>query len=287
MTAARLTTLTVFALVAFAGNSLLCRVALRETAIDAASFTSIRLVSGALTLWLIARSVSRSRGVKGSWASALALFVYAAGFSYAYTALTAATGALLLFGAVQATMIGQRLWARERLPLRQAAGLGLAVGGLVSFLAPGIARPSLHGTLLMLAAGVAWGIYSVRGIAAANPIAVTAGNFLRAVPLAIALSLVMQARVSIDGAGIAYAVASGALTSGVGYVIWYAVLPSLKPIRAASVQLSVPVIAAFGGVLLLGEPLDLRLVIASIAVLGGIALTIAGRSPRALTAKES
>lgn len=287
MTAARLTTLTVFALVAFAGNSLLCRVALRETAIDAASFTSIRLVSGALTLWLIARSVSRSRGVEGSWASALALFVYAAGFSYAYTALTAATGALLLFGAVQATMIGQRLWARERLPLRQAAGLGLAVGGLVSFLAPGIARPSLHGTLLMLAAGVAWGIYSVRGIAAANPIAVTAGNFLRAVPLALALSLVMQARVSIDGAGIAYAVASGALTSGVGYVIWYAVLPSLKPIRAASVQLSVPVIAAFGGVLLLGEPLDLRLVIASIAVLGGIALTIAGRSPRALTAKES
>lgn len=274
MSIARIVVLTSLAMIAFAGNSLLCRVALKDTGIDAASFTTIRLVSGALVLWLVARFGRSAHVGRGNWLSALALFAYAAGFSYAYVSLPAATGALLLFGAVQATMIGHGIWAGERLLRLQLVGLVLALGGLVSLLLPGLSAPPLAGSLLMLGAGVAWGIYSLRGKGAGDPIRVTAGNFLRAAPVAAALSLLMHDAASLDAAGFWYAVSSGALASGFGYAIWYSALPALKATSAATVQLSVPVIAALGGIVFLGESLTLRLVLASVAILGGIALVI-------------
>ncbi len=266
--------LTALAMTAFAGNSLLCRMALRETDIDAASFTLIRLFSGSLVLWLLVQLRSTDSGGKGSWPSALALFIYAGGFSYAYISLDTGMGALLLFGAVQATMIGYGLWQGERFTPGQLLGLLLALGGLVGLLLPGLSAPPLVGSLLMLAAGTAWGIYSLRGRGVGDPTCVTAGNFIRAVPLALLLSLTMSSSLNLDGAGIGYAVASGALASGLGYAIWYTALPLLKPTNAATVQLSVPVIASAGGVILLGEVLTLRLVLASMAILGGIALVI-------------
>jgi drug/metabolite transporter (DMT)-like permease len=280
MSYARTFVLTSMAMVAFAGNSLLCRSALKATAIDAGSFTTIRLVSGALTLWLVARTRGDAPGA-GNWPSAFALFAYAAGFSFAYLSLTAATGALLLFGAVQATMIGYGIWKGERLRRLQLVGLALAIGGLVVLLMPGLSAPPLLGSALMLGAGVAWGIYSLRGRGAGDPTRVTAGNFLRAAPIAAALSIVMLSEVSLDNAGVWYAVASGALASGIGYAIWYTALPALKATSAATVQLSVPVIAAVGGIVLLGEPLTLRLVLASVAILGGIALVIVKKEQQA------
>ncbi|MGA9853253.1 MAG: DMT family transporter [Gammaproteobacteria bacterium] len=274
MSYARVLLLTALTMIAFAGNSLLCRAALGHSDIDAASFTTIRLISGALMLWLIVQIRRGSRVGKGSWRSAAALFIYAAGFSYAYITLPASTGALLLFGAVQATMIGYGIWTGERLRYIQLAGLILAFAGLIGLLLPGVTAPSLLGSVLMLGAGVAWGVYSLRGRGAGNPIAVTAGNFLRTVPIAIVLSAATFKGISMEADGFWYAVASGALTSGLGYAIWYTVLPALKATSAATVQLSVPVIAALGGVLLLGEHISLRLVLASIAILGGIALVI-------------
>jgi len=262
-------------MIAFAGNSLLCRLALKHTGIDAASFTVLRLVSGALTLWLVGRMRRVAPAGKGSWLSAFALFAYAAGFSFAYVSLPAASGALLLFGAVQATMIGYGVWAGERLLKLQLVGLALAFGGLVSLLLPGLSAPPLRGSILMLAAGVAWGVYSLRGKSAGNAIDVTAGNFLRAVAIVAGLSVVTLGRASIDTPGAWYALASGALASGLGYAIWYTVLPVLRATNAAAVQLSVPVIAAVGGVIFLGESITLRLVLASGAILGGIALVIA------------
>ena len=261
-------------MVAFAGNSLLCRLALKQTGIDAASFTFIRIFSGALALWLIVKVRKSARKGDGNWPSALALFAYAAAFSFAYITLSAATGALLLFGAVQATMICWGVRRGERLRIRQLAGLALAQGGLVVLLFPGLSAPPLRGSILMLGSGVAWGIYSLRGKTAGDPVSATAGNFLRAVPFAAVLSVVLFPRAQVDLAGIGYAVLSGAFASGVGYVIWYTALPGLKAASAATVQLSVPVLAAAGGILLLGEPLTLRFLFASIAVLGGIALVV-------------
>jgi drug/metabolite transporter (DMT)-like permease len=284
MSPARVAAFTSLAMTAFAGNSLLCRVALKQTGIDAASFTTIRLASGAAALWLIARMARKSRDGKGSWPSALALFAYAAGFSFAYVSLPAATGALLLFGAVQATMIGHGIRAGERLVAMQLVGLVLALGGLVGLLLPGISAPPLLGSLLMLGAGVAWGVYSLRGKGAGDPTRVTAGNFARAVPIALALSVLARESVAIDAAGVLYAVASGAIASGIGYAIWYTALPALKSTHAATVQLSVPVIAALGGVVFLGEPLTARYVACSAAVLGGIALVIFEKRSRATAA---
>jgi len=266
--------LTVLAMIAFAGNSLLCRAALKHTSIDAASFTAIRLVSGAVMLWLLVRMRRTPPGGKGNWLSAVALFIYAAGFSFAYVSLPAATGALLLFGAVQATMIGHGIWAGERLRRLQLVGLVLAFGGIVGLLLPGLSAPPLYGSILMLGAGVAWGVYSLRGKGAGDPASITAGNFLRAAPISIILSALMLNGASWDIAGFWYAASSGALASGIGYAIWYTVLPALKATSAATVQLSVPVIAALGGIMLLGEPLSPRLVLASLAILGGIALVI-------------
>jgi drug/metabolite transporter (DMT)-like permease len=262
---------------AFASNSLLCRLALKHTSIDATSFTTIRLVSGAVMLWLVARMRSGTNTGKGNWRSALALFVYAAGFSFAYVSLPASTGALLLFGAVQATMIGHGIWTGERLRRLQLAGLVLALGGLVGLLLPGLSAPPLLGSVLMLSAGVAWGVYSLRGKGMGDPIDVTAGNFLRALPLVAALSLLMHNGASVDYAGFWYAVLSGGLASGIGYAIWYTALPALKATHAATVQLSVPVLAALGGIAVLGESVTLRLVLASTAILGGIALVILER----------
>ena len=271
---ARIISLTSLAMIAFAGNSLLCRQALKYTAIDPASFTAIRLISGALVLWLLVRMKQTSQAGRGNWPSAFALFVYAAGFSFAYISLSAGSGALLLFGAVQTTMIGHGIWAGERLRVLQTLGVLLAFGGLVGLLLPGISAPPLLGASLMIGAGVAWGVYSLRGKGAGDPTRVTAGNFMRAVPITVGLSLFMLDFATVDAAGFIYAVSSGALASGLGYAIWYTVLPSLKNTSAASVQLSVPVIAAIGGIVFLGEPITLRLMLASVAILGGIALVI-------------
>jgi drug/metabolite transporter (DMT)-like permease len=274
MSSLRIFLLTTLTMIAFAGNSLLCRAALKETAIDAASFTTVRLISGAMMLWLIVRISRRTLSGSGNWLSAFALFVYAAFLSYAYAGLTTAMGALLLFGAVQATMIGHGIWAGERLLKLQLLGLVIALAGLVGLLLPGLTAPPVFSSILMLASGVAWGIYSLRGKGAGDPTRVTAGNFLRSVPISVALSVLMVDRTSMDSAGFWYAVASGALTSGIGYSIWYTVLSSLKAAKAATVQLSVPVIAALGGTIFLGEPPTLRLVLSSVAILGGIALVI-------------
>jgi len=245
-------------MIAFAGNSLLCRAALLHTSIDAASFTAIRLLSGAITLWLVIQIRSGTQSGRGNWISAFALFTYAAGFSFAYVSLPTAIGALLLFGAVQATMIGYGIWAGERLLKLQLLGLTLAFGGLIFLLLPGLTAPPLSGSILMLIAGFAWGIYSLRGKGLGNSTKVTAGNFLRTVPIV----------------AVVYAISSGALASGLGYAIWYAALPALNATHAATVQLSVPVIAALGGIVFLGEPITLRLALASVAILGGIALVI-------------
>lgn len=266
--------LTILALLAFAGNSLLCRMALAYTSMDAASFTTVRLLSGALVLWLLVALRSGSSQAQGSWLSALALFVYAAGFSFAYLQLNTGVGALILFGAVQSGMIGYGLWRGERFSARQWLGLLLACAGLTGLLLPGLSAPPLMGAVLMLTAGFAWAVYSLRGKGAANPLQVTAGNFARTLPMTLLLSAALLGQLSLDSYGMLYAVLSGALTSGVGYAIWYSVLPLLKATTAATVQLTVPLLAAIAGILILDEPLTLRLILASVAILGGIALVV-------------
>ncbi len=259
-------------MLAFAGNSLLCRAALGPLAMDAADFTALRLASGAAMLLGLLRSRQPVVAMAGNWPSALALLVYAATFSFAYLQLTAATGALLLFGAVQVGMIGFGLWRGERLALLQWLGLSLALGGLLWLLMPGLSAPPWQGALLMLAAGLAWAMYSLRGRGAGDALATTAGNFLRAAPLALLLMLAMRSGRTMPMEGIACALASGALASGLGYALWYTALPALRASTAATVQLSVPVIAALGGLLLLGEAPSLRLLLAGLAILAGIAL---------------
>ncbi len=273
--AAHTLALTAAAMLAFAGNSLLCRLALQHSGIDPASFTTVRLLSGAVVLWALVRW--RGQRPAGDWGSAAALFVYAAAFSFAYLSLSAGTGALLLFGAVQATMLGWGLWRGQRLGRGQTAGLVLALGGLVALLLPGATAPPAVGALLMTAAGVAWGVYSLRGRGAGDPTAVTAGNFVRAGALAVPLGLAGLPGATLDPTGLLWALCSGAVTSGLGYAIWYAALKGLQPTSSASVQLSVPVLTALGGVVLLSEPVTLRLALCSLAILGGIAWVIAGQ----------
>jgi drug/metabolite transporter (DMT)-like permease len=270
----RLSFLIVFAMLAFAGNSLLCRIALRDTSIDAATFTSIRLASGALVLWMLLRSRGRQPLAAGSWPMAAMLFAYAVCFSFAYRDLTAATGALLLFGAVQLTMTAYGLFSGERLAGLRLVGVLVAIAGLVWLLLPGLSAPPYIAAALMLAAGLAWGIYSLLGRGAGDPTAATGGNFIRAVPFAAIVSLAVASQASPDQTGLVYAVISGAVTSGLGYVLWYAALPALSATSAATIQLCVPAIAALGGVVLLAEPITARLLFASAAILGGIALTI-------------
>lgn len=280
MPAPRILLLTALAMLAFAGNSLLCRLALKHTAIDAASFTGIRLVAGALVLWLLLRLGRPPLAATGNWRAATALFVYAAAFSYAYLKLDAGSGALLLFGAVQLCMVLVGLLRGERLNLPQALGFVLATGGLVALLLPGASAPPLAGALLMLLAGFAWGVYTLLGREAGPPLAATAGNFLRSLPFALLLALPFASDLRVDVPGLLYALLSGGLTSGVGYAVWYSALAGLGALQAASVQLSVPVIAALGGALLLGESISLRLALVSVTVLGGIALVLRGKFRR-------
>ena len=227
-------------------------------------------------LWLIVRTRSQRVANAGDWYSGCALFAYVAAFSFAYVSLPVASGALLLFGAVQATMIGYGLWNGEKLGSRQIGGLAIALLGLVGLLLPGLSAPPLNGSLLMAVAGIAWGVYSLRAKGAIDPVRVTAGNFARAAPLILALNLIMLPTVALDRAGVLYALVSGGLASGVGYVFWYAALRQLSATNAATVQLSVPVLAAIGGIAFLGEPVSWHLFITSAAILGGIALVTIG-----------
>jgi drug/metabolite transporter (DMT)-like permease len=277
--ALRAASLTAGALVAFAANSLLCRLALGAAQIDAASYTSLRLVSGAAALWLILALSGRSSSAKkaGNWVSAAMLFLYAVAFSFAYLTLDVGTGALILFGAVQATMILVGFIEGHRPHSLEWVGLVTAFAGLVYLVSPGISAPAPLGSLLMAVAGVAWGIYSLRGRASGDPVAVTAANFACAVPFAVVTSLLMLPDFQITARGAWLAAASGALASGMGYVVWYAALKGLTTTRAAILQLSVPVFAAIGGVLFLSEDITYRLVISSIAILGGVAVAIWGR----------
>lgn len=231
-------------------------------------------------LYLLARTRPSATTGSGSWLSAAALFTYAAAFSFAYVALTAGTGALLLFGAVQATMITVGIVRGERLRATGVGGLVFAYAGLIALVLPGLAAPPLASATLMLAAGVAWGVYSLRAKGAGDATRVTAGNFARAIPMALLVSALASPARALDVTGAACALASGALASGVGYAVWYTALRSLSATTAATVQLSVPVLAAVGGVLLLSEPLTLRVVASGAAILGGVALVLLQRAPR-------
>ncbi|MGI9261793.1 MAG: DMT family transporter [Woeseiaceae bacterium] len=275
----RAATYTTLAMLAFAGNSILCRLALREDAIDPASFTSIRLAAGAVTLLLILRLTRRGQSLRehGSWISAAMLFLYAVCFSYAYLSLSAGAGALILFGCVQATMILIGIVAGDRPGAREWIGWLIASAGLIWLLLPGVQAPPISGALLMAAAGIAWGVYSIRGRSEADALGSTASNFILSLAfVAVFAVLVVLASngTNISITGLLLAIASGALTSGIGYVIWYAALEYLSGMQAALVQLSVPAIATAGGVLLLAEPLTVRLLIASALVLGGISLAL-------------
>jgi drug/metabolite transporter (DMT)-like permease len=272
--------LTATAMVAFASNSLLCRAALGQHLCDAASFTTLRLAGGAVALWLLvrARGVGAPRVAPG-WGSATALFAYAISFSLAYLRIPAGTGALLLFAAVQVTMIGAGLRAGERPAAREWVGLALSLGGLIVLTRPGLAQPDPLGAALMLLAGAAWGIYSLRGRGTSDPLAANAASFVRATPLALAVSALGWGlgEPRITATGVALALVSGAIASGLGYAIWYAALAGLSATRAAIVQLSVPPLAVAGGIVLLGESLSSRILLASASILGGIALAVSAK----------
>ena len=272
--------LTAFALTAFAFNSILCRMALATGEIDAASFTVIRLVSGTVTLAaiILATGKTRSLAKNGNWASAFFLFAYAIAFSFAYLGLTTATGALILFGCVQLTMFGVSLYGGVRPGVLEWVGLVVAFTGLVYLVLPGLAAPPLMNALLMAAAGIAWGFYTLRGKGSEDPLADTAGNFLRAVPMVVIIGTVFISSIQISGRGAMLAILSGAIASGIGYSVWYAALKHHTPTRAAVLQLSVPVIAAVGGIVLLSETASIRLLIAAALILGGIGLALIHRS---------
>ncbi|MBC7899754.1 MAG: DMT family transporter [Saprospiraceae bacterium] len=270
---------TCFALTAFAFNSILCRLALRTDEIDAASFTAIRLISGAVALILIARFFDKKAepGQGGNWLSAFFLFAYAICFSFAYISLTAGTGALILFGCVQLTMIGWALVRGERPKVLEWAGLAAALGGLIYLVFPGLTSPPLFSSALMAIAGISWGFYTLRGKGSSDPLGDTAGNFARSVPMIVLASLPFASAIHLSNRGILLAILSGAVTSGIGYTVWYAVLKHHTSTRAAVLQLAVPILAAWIGVAFLSEAATARLLIAAALILGGIALTIAGR----------
>jgi len=272
--------LTAVAMLAFAANSLLCRLALQQDRIDPASFGAVRLAAGALVLALVMRLRRQPLAGSADWRAAVQLFAYVALFSFAYVSLPAGTGALILFGAVQLTMLGAGLLAGERFAPLGWLGLAISAAGLAVLLLPGAAAPSPAGAVLMAGAGMAWGAYSLRGRGAREPLTATAASFIRAAPLGVLLALVFAARGHADARGLGLAVASGALTSGLGYVVWYAALRHLTSLRAAVVQLSVPLIAAVGGVVLLDEAFTLRLGVAALAILGGIGLVLGSRAAR-------
>ncbi len=270
---------TIFALVCFAFNSILCRLALKTDEIDAPSFTAIRLVSGAITLFVILSFLGKKDTPKaeGNWVSAVFLFAYAICFSFAYLGLTTATGALILFGSVQLTMIIFALVKGERPRVLEWLGLILAFGGLVYLVFPGLESPPVLNSILMAFAGISWGFYTLRGRGSTNPLADTAGNFTRSVPFAVLIALPFLAQIHLSLKGILLAVLSGAIASGIGYSVWYAALKFHTATRAAVLQLSVPAIAALGGVVFLAESVSMRLILASLLILGGIGLVIVGK----------
>ena len=271
--------LTGLAMIAFAANSVLCRLALGGGFIDAASFATIRVIAGAVTLAAIVMLRSDDRVSKdANWRSGLALYVYMVFFAFAYLTLSAGTGALILFGAVQLTMFIVALRRGEKFSPVSWAGLSLAIAGLVYLVSPGVTAPDPFGAVLMAVAGIAWGAYSLLGRSATDPTRATAWNFILSVPLVLMTSAIFIERFEVSQAGVVLAVASGALASGVGYVIWYAALRGLAATSAATVQLSVPVIAAIGGTLFLSEAVTARLVVASVATLGGVAIVLMQRS---------
>jgi drug/metabolite transporter (DMT)-like permease len=309
---------TIVAILAFAGNSVLCRLALEQGSIDPASFTTVRLLSGALMLCVLLFSIPKlmlqktefadktaaepeailnNAGLglyktsanpdaffanlgrlftleKSSWSGGFALFFYATGFSFAYITLPAGTGALILFAAVQITMLSHALIQGSRFSFAQWFGFAMALIGLVYLFLPGITAPPIFGALLMVIAGIAWGIYCILGKRVTNPTQSTAENFIRASMITAPLSLVFINSMSVSATGLMFAIISGAMTSGIGYAIWYAVLPELKAASSASLQLTVPVIATVGGVIWLGEEVSIRLALASIIILGGVAMVV-------------
>jgi drug/metabolite transporter (DMT)-like permease len=267
---------------AFASNSILCRLALREDTIDAGSFTVVRLISGAAALWLILilSGYRKKQEYSGSWLSAWMLFLYAIAFSFAYIGLHAGTGALILFGAVQITMISTGIIKGERPHPMQYMGLLLAFGGLAYLVFPGFTSPPLLSSSLMTVAGFAWGIYSIRGRGNKHPVAVTTDNFIRTIPFALITGLIFLSQVHITPSGFLWATISGAVTSGVGYIIWYAALRGLTATRAAIIQLSVPVIAAFGGIIVLSESITLRLILSAALTLSGVAIAVISKQRR-------
>lgn len=261
-------------MLAFASNSLLCRMAMKETGINPASYTSVRLLSGAAMLWFIMHWQKQAPMKHGSWRSALALFVYAVALSFAYRSINTGAGALVLFGAVQLTMLLAGYIAGERMSGMQSLGFAAAMAGLAILVSPSAVAPSIMDSILMLASGIAWGVYSMLGRNLQNPVAATAGNFIRAAPLAICLSLFTLPWLQIDTRGMIYALISGAITSGIGYVLWYRILQHMSAMTASTIQLSSPLLAALGGVFLLGETLTHALMIASILIIGGIWLVL-------------
>jgi drug/metabolite transporter (DMT)-like permease len=293
---------TILAMLAFAGNSVLCRMALERGTIDPATFTSVRLISGAIILSILVLSISKLSESKtadlkhhsssndratfftrlsrllslkqSSWLGGLALFAYAAGFSFSYISLPTGTGALILFATVQITMITFALFQGSRFGIAQWCGFAIALVGLVYLFLPGISAPPIVGALLMVLAGIAWGVYSIMGKKVLNPSQSTTENFIRASLITLLLSFIFLDDISMSREGLLLAIASGGITSGLGYAIWYAVLPYLKSATSASVQLTAPVIATIGGVVFLGEDINVRLVLASAAILGGVAMVV-------------
>jgi len=279
MTQLRIILITFLSLLAFAANSLITRFALEETSIDEASFILLRLVSGALFLWFYLLFKNNNRAYKaGTWLAALALFIYAVSFTYGYGLIAAGTGALLLFGSVQVTMTIAGYREGERLNVIQLIGFFLALCGLAILMLPGITAPSFIGALLMCISGVAWSIYTLQGRGASNPGATTAGNFIRAAPMAILLWFIVYLTtnntINLATDGIIYALLSGIVTSAIGYIIWYSVLPELKATQAAIVQLSVPLLVTIAGAMLLNESISLRVLLASTAILSGTILVL-------------
>ncbi len=276
---AKTTILTGLALIAFAANSVLCRLALGNEAIDAASFTVIRLLSGAIVLFLIIRFTQKNTelSTNGSWIASLMLFLYAITFSYAYISLDTGTGALILFGSVQITMILLSLISGTRLHYTEWAGVIIAFTGFVYLILPGVTTPSTVGFLLMAAAGIAWGIYTLKGRGSQNPLMDTAYNFLRTIPLVILLTIITISHANYSSEGVLLALLSGGITSGIGYTIWYIALGGLSATQAAVLQLLVPVIAALGGVLFVSETITVRLTISAAMVIGGILMVVLGK----------
>ncbi|OUR84849.1 EamA family transporter [Colwellia psychrerythraea] len=279
MTRLRIILITFLSLLAFAANSLITRFALEKTTIDEASFIMLRVVSGALFLWLfLALKKDKKILQGGTWFAAFALFIYAVSFTYGYGLIAAGTGALLLFGSVQITMTIAGYREGERLNVIQLVGFVLALAGLVILMLPGISAPSFMGAFLMCISGVAWSIYTLQGRGASSPAATTAGNFIKAAPMATLLWLIVYLStnntIDLANIGVIYALLSGIVTSGIGYIIWYSVLPELKATQAAIVQLSVPLLVTLAGALLLNETITLRIIIASIAILFGTILVL-------------